>query len=181
MTLAKRDSSSRIAQSKGLVSSRLSRRLPYYLTPDEAHSLIDATDSERDRLLPRLLWEAGVRISEATALRLEDVGREGIRVLGKGRFERVVVVQDGLTNGTCPSGAGGCWRSLLAGVDLLECGEGWLGTYHSGKRSERVSITLLRRSTASARPLLCRSDSNLLEASSWYEASLAYPSSVRST
>ncbi len=98
MTLVRRNRPNRIAQSMGLVSGRLSRRLPYYLTPDEAHALIDATSSERDHLLLRLLWEAGVRISEATALRLEDVGREGIRVLGKGGFERVVFLQDSLVS-----------------------------------------------------------------------------------
>lgn len=98
MTLARLDGANRIAKSRALVSRRLSRSLPYYLTPDEAHALIDATTIERDRLLLRLLWEAGVRISEALALRLEDVGREGIRVLGKGGFERVVFVQDSLVS-----------------------------------------------------------------------------------
>ena len=95
MMLARRDSGNRITKSRALASRRLSKRLPYYLTPDEAHALIDATRTERDRLLLRLLWEAGVRISEAITLRLEDVGREGIRVLGKGAIERVVFVQDG--------------------------------------------------------------------------------------
>ena len=78
------------------VSKQLSRRLPYYLTPDEVHRLIEAADTERDRLLMRVLWETGVRISEAIAVRLADVGRGGIRVLGKGRVERVVFVQEGL-------------------------------------------------------------------------------------
>jgi len=98
MTLARRDSGNRIAKSRALVSRRLSQRLPFYLTLDEAHALIDATMSERDSLLLRLLWESGVRISEAISLRLEDVGRESIRVLGKGGIERVVFVQDGLVS-----------------------------------------------------------------------------------
>ena len=96
--VAGHDRGNRIAKSRALVSRRLSQRLPYYLTPEEAHALIDATITERDRLLLRLLWEAGIRISEATALKLEDVGREGIRVLGKGRVERVVFVQDSLVS-----------------------------------------------------------------------------------
>jgi len=78
------------------VSRQLSRRLPYYLTPEEAHELIEATGNERDRLLLRLLWETGVRVSEAIRIKLEDVSRDGIRVLGKGNVERVVFVQDGL-------------------------------------------------------------------------------------
>lgn len=44
----------------------------------------------------RLLWETGTRVSEAIAVRLVDVSREGIRVLGKGSVERVVFVQDSL-------------------------------------------------------------------------------------
>ena len=78
------------------VSRQLSRKLPYYLTPEEAHQLIEAAESDRDRLFLRLLWETGARVSEAIAVRLGDVSREGIRVLGKGKVERVVFVQDNM-------------------------------------------------------------------------------------
>ncbi len=98
MTLAKRTVPA-ITRAKAQVSQHLSRRLPYYLTPDETHRLIDVTEGERDNLFLRLLWETGVRVSEAIRLRLEDVGRQGIRVLGKGSVERVVFVQDGLVSG----------------------------------------------------------------------------------
>ncbi len=81
---------------KAQVSHHLSRRLPYHLIPDEAHRLIDAAENERDRLLLRLLWETGVRVSEAIAVQLGDVHRDGIRVLGKGSVERVVFIQDNL-------------------------------------------------------------------------------------
>ena len=89
---------SSIALARTQVSRHLSRRLPYYLTPEEAHQLIDATENERDRLFLRLLWESGVRVSEAIRLKLGDVGRHGVRVLGKGDRERVVFVQDGLVS-----------------------------------------------------------------------------------
>ena len=85
-----------IAIVRARVSRHISRRLPYYLTPEEAHQLIDAAGISRDRLLLRVLWEAGVRISEAISLRLANIGRDGIRVLGKGNVERVVYVQDSL-------------------------------------------------------------------------------------
>ena len=39
-----------------------------------------------------------MRISEAVALRLGDVSRAGVRVLGKGSAERVVFVQEGLVS-----------------------------------------------------------------------------------
>ncbi len=51
-----------------------------------------------DKLLLRVLWETGARASETIRLKLEDVGRQGIRVLGKGKVERVVFVQEGLVS-----------------------------------------------------------------------------------
>jgi len=92
------NSPSGIALAKARVSRHLSRRLPYYLTPEEAHQLIDAAGNERDRLFLRLLWETGVRVSEAVNIKLADVGRDGIRILGKGGVERVVFVHDGLVS-----------------------------------------------------------------------------------
>ena len=90
------NSTRQITLARAQVSRQLSRRLPYYLTPEEAHQIIDAAESDRDQLLLRMLWETGVRISEAVRIKLEDVGRDGIRVRGKGDVERVVFVQDGL-------------------------------------------------------------------------------------
>ena len=87
-----------MALARAHVSRHLSRRLPYYLTPEEAHRLIDSAENERDRLLLRLLWETGVRVSEAIAVQLCDVHRDGIRVLGKGSVERVVFIQDSLVS-----------------------------------------------------------------------------------
>ena len=52
--------------------------------------------NDRDRLFFRLLWETGLRVSEAINLKLVDVGRDGIRVPGKRRVERVILVQDSL-------------------------------------------------------------------------------------
>ena len=80
------------------VSRQLSRRLPYYLTPEEAHLLINAADCERDRLFLRVLWETGTRVSEAIKVKLGEVGRVGIRVHGKGDVERIVYIQDGLVS-----------------------------------------------------------------------------------
>ena len=78
------------------MSRNLSRRLPYYLTPEEVHLLIDSVENERDQLFLRLLWETGVRVSEAVRIQLGDVARVGIRVRGKGGVERVVFIQDSL-------------------------------------------------------------------------------------
>ena len=92
------ESPNHIPLARAQVSRNLSRQLPYYLTPEEAHKLIDATNNDRDQLLLRVLWETGVRVSEAISLRLADIGRDGIRVLGKGNAERVVFVQGELVS-----------------------------------------------------------------------------------
>ena len=78
---------SSVTLARAHVSRHLSRSLPYYLTPDEARALIDAAENDRDRLFLRLLWETGVRVSEAVRITLGDVGRDGIRVFGKGSVE----------------------------------------------------------------------------------------------
>jgi integrase len=49
---------------------------PEGLSPDDVKSVIAAATSERDRLLLRVLWATGARISEALALRPMDVQRD---------------------------------------------------------------------------------------------------------
>ena len=71
-----------IALACGHLSRNLSRRLPYYLTSEEVHRVISAAKNSRDHLFLRLLWETGTRVSEAIVVRLADVSRDGIRVLG---------------------------------------------------------------------------------------------------
>ena len=66
---------SALTLAKAQVSQHLSHRLPCYITPEEAHQLIDAADNGRDRLFLRLLWETGQRVSEAVNVKLVDVSR----------------------------------------------------------------------------------------------------------
>ena len=53
---------------------------PESLAPEDVLAVIDAGSSERDRLLLRVLWSTGARISEALALRAKDVRRQGLVV-----------------------------------------------------------------------------------------------------
>lgn len=90
---------------------RMSRLLPETLTVAEVERLIEATGSGvdandengrgiggrlRDRSLVELLYAAGVRVSEALGLDLEDLSFDGgfVRVIGKGDKERLVPVGD---------------------------------------------------------------------------------------
>ena len=51
---------------------------PEGLTPEEVRAVIAAAASERDRLLLRVLWATGGRVSEVLALRAADVRRDAL-------------------------------------------------------------------------------------------------------
>ena len=51
---------------------------PEGLSPDEVRAVIAAATCERDRLLLRVLWATGARISEVLALRPMDVRRDSL-------------------------------------------------------------------------------------------------------
>jgi integrase/recombinase XerC len=85
---------------RGVASPRLPRPLPRALREEEAKALVEAPCAPgdprtlRDRAILELLYASGLRVSELVGL---DLGRvdlaEGlVRVLGKGRKERVVPV-----------------------------------------------------------------------------------------
>lgn len=83
--------------STGVAQPRLPRQLPHPLTVDETRRLLEAPDPGtpaglRDRAILELLYGAGLRISELTALDVDDVDLEegAVRVLGKGGKEREV-------------------------------------------------------------------------------------------
>ena len=75
---------------------RMPRLLPETLTQAEVERLLNAIAPEAalDRALLELLYAAGLRISEALNLDLEDVSLDGafVRVIGKGDRERLVPV-----------------------------------------------------------------------------------------
>jgi integrase/recombinase XerD len=75
---------------------RMPRLLPETLTQAEVERLLGAPaqDALLDRALLELLYAAGLRISEALNLDLEDISLDGafVRVIGKGDRERLVPV-----------------------------------------------------------------------------------------
>lgn len=79
---------------------RSTRHLPKALSIEEVRALLEAASvddspvSLRDRALLELLYATGARISEAVALAVDDLDRESgcVRLLGKGRKERIVPV-----------------------------------------------------------------------------------------
>lgn len=80
---------------------RMPRLLPETLSVSEVEQLLDAAGSDeandprlRERALLELLYAAGLRVTEALRLDLEDLSLDGafVRVIGKGDKERLVPI-----------------------------------------------------------------------------------------
>ena len=94
-----REDKTRINPFELLSTPKLQKKLPNFLYKEEMEKLLDAIDTgklqgKRDRALFELLYGSGIRVSEATKLNLSDLDLEGkeIRVFGKGRKERIVLI-----------------------------------------------------------------------------------------
>ncbi len=81
------------------VSPRLDRRLPAFLTVEDAKRLVESPDlaqpqGQRDRALLELLYASGLRVSELVNMNVEqlNLAANEIRVWGKGAKERVVLI-----------------------------------------------------------------------------------------
>src|SRR6266705_1599566 len=58
----------------------MANRLPKYLTQDELHRFFSAIPSPRDRTLFAVIYHYGLRVDEATALKLEDLDLKNHRI-----------------------------------------------------------------------------------------------------
>jgi integrase/recombinase XerC len=103
-----------------LVSTpRLEKKLPKYLSIEEAIRFIETPDEEtdlgkRDRAMLELMYATGVRVAELTTMNLRDVDFHNrlVRVTGKRRKQRIVPFGD-------PAGA--AIRKYLAVRDKFLC------------------------------------------------------------
>jgi integrase/recombinase XerC len=82
---------------KSVASPKQEIRLPDYMTLDAVTSLIETPDTstdigKRDRAILEMLYGAGLRVGELVGLNLGDLslGEKLVRVVGKGRKERIV-------------------------------------------------------------------------------------------
>lgn len=115
----------------------LPRRLPGHLPIDQSEALLrqafdDGEAGRRDRAVLELLYASGVRVAELAGLAVEDVdlGQGTVRVLGKGRKERVIPI----------------------GRKAIEALRGYLGTREGGRgplflnrRGGRLTVRSLHR------------------------------------
>ena len=71
------------------------KKLPTYLYEDEIRDILDNLSDEdiykrRDRLIMELFYSTGMRLNELSNIKLNDNNGDEIKVLGKGRKERIV-------------------------------------------------------------------------------------------
>ena len=81
-----------------IVSPKATKKLPNVLSPEEIEILVSfspkSTQDFRDIAIIELIYSSGLRVSEATNVKLEDFedNRNFLRVLGKGSKTRLVPV-----------------------------------------------------------------------------------------
>ncbi|MCF0176271.1 MAG: tyrosine recombinase XerD [Bacteroidales bacterium] len=80
-----------------LDSPKLGRYLPSVLSVEEVEAIIDSVDVScfsgvRDRAILEILYGCGLRVSEASSIRISDIwfGDSFVRIVGKGNKERIV-------------------------------------------------------------------------------------------
>jgi tyrosine recombinase XerC len=86
---------------KLLVTPKLDKPLPHFMSEEETVQLIESPksgklNSPRDRAIFEILYSTGIRVSELVGLNVEDVDFIGniIKVMGKGKKERLVPIGD---------------------------------------------------------------------------------------
>ena len=90
---------------KLLVTPKLDKPLPHFMSEEESVQLIEAPksgkiNSPRDKAIFEILYSTGIRVSELVGLNVDDVDFFGniIKVRGKGKKERMVPVGDTALN-----------------------------------------------------------------------------------
>ncbi len=86
-------------QTGSVSAPKLQSRLPVIVSADEIAGMINAPDTSRpagvrDRALLETLYGAGLRVSEAHSLDMQDLDRQGreVRVVGKGAKPRITLL-----------------------------------------------------------------------------------------
>jgi integrase/recombinase XerC len=84
-----------------VATPKVPKKMPRFLTVDEVFALLDAPEAStvlgsRDRGIMEMLYAAGLRVGELVGLDIEslDLASKTVRVLGKGRKERIVPFGD---------------------------------------------------------------------------------------
>jgi integrase/recombinase XerD len=77
------------------------KKLPVVMTREEVKKIINATRKKRDKLILMLLYSSGLRVSEVTKLKLNDLNldeRTAVVRGGKGNKDRLVILSEHWVN-----------------------------------------------------------------------------------
>ncbi len=90
---------------KLLVTPKLDKPLPHFMSEEETVQIIEAPksgkiNSLRDKAILEILYSTGIRVSELVGLNVDDVDfiSNLIKVMGKGKKERIVPIGDKALN-----------------------------------------------------------------------------------
>ncbi|MCD1295831.1 integrase [Methanocella sp. CWC-04] len=83
---------------KGINNIKIDKKAPVYLTISELNDLISTAIETRDRIIIKMLYATGVRVSELVNIKKKDIDfeRYTIKVFGKGAKERIVLIPESL-------------------------------------------------------------------------------------
>ncbi len=91
----------------GIDSPKIGRYLPSVLSVEEVNAIMESVDRSkwtgvRDRAILELLYGCGLRVSEASSVRISDVFLEDgfLRIVGKGNKQRLVPMGDQAADAT---------------------------------------------------------------------------------
>ena len=80
---------------------KIKKRTPAHMTLDESLSLLNAIEGkfkERDYAIITIFLNCGLRLSELTSLKIEDIQDEVMHIIGKGNKERLIFLNDACVN-----------------------------------------------------------------------------------
>ena len=83
----------------GLKALKQEKKLPTVLSQDELKHLIDVTDNIKHKLLIEFMYSAGLRVSEAVKIKVNDLDfdeKMGVIRSGKGRKDRHIILSEKL-------------------------------------------------------------------------------------
>lgn len=72
---------------------KVGKRLPSILTKQEVRKIIDSADNLRDKVIVQIMYSCGLRVSEATNMKLEDLDLSNLTGMvrsGKGNKDRMI-------------------------------------------------------------------------------------------
>ena len=123
--------------------SKVPKKMPIVLTRNEVISLVNCIENENHRLMIKLMYGAGLRVSELVNLKLEDIEFENNYAWvrhGKGNKDRMFIIADCLKH------------ELMDYIGKNKIGpKSWLFSGYKGHLSTRTIQEVIRKAAKRAR------------------------------